>query len=249
MPVMPRFSALISSLALGAFALAAQAEPVRMIDTARIRIADVADSVSPEAAELDLGPAPPPGSSRLFAREDLLRQLQSQGLDPKAVKLPTSVRVQSLSRRFAPSELTALVRDRVVAALPPAVKLEQLSVARGIVASPKLTVGEVRMPKISRRAGSATLTAMADLMHEDQIVTRLPITVKLDVSEEATRPLIDRGARVELVITRGSAKISASAVALDSAELGEVASFKVSTTQKVLRARVLSATQALVVTP
>lgn len=246
---MPRFSALISSLALGAFALVAQAEPLRMIDSARIRIADIADSVSAETGEVDLGPAPPPGSSRLFAREDLVRQLKSQGLDPNSVKLPAAVRVQSISRRFAPNELTALVRDRVVAALPPAVKLEQLSVSRGIVASPKLTVGDVRMPKISRHVGPATLTAMADLMHEDQIVTRLPVTVKLDVSEEATRPLLDRGARVELIITRGSAKISASAVALDSAELGEVTSFKVSTTQKVLRGRVLSSTQALVVTP
>ena len=100
-----------------------------------------------------------------------------------------------------------------------------------------------------RRPGPATLTAIVELLHDGEVVSRLPITLLVEVSERAATPLVDKGARIDLVITRGSARISAAGVALEAAEIGEVASFKVSTTQKVLRARVESATRALVVTP
>lgn len=246
---MRRFPALFASLAVGAFALVASAEPVRTVDSARLQLKDVADVANGDLAEVDLGPAPPPGASRVFVREDVLRDLQSQGIDPRAVKLPARVRVASAARRFAPNELAEMVRQPLLAALPPAVKLDSLTIARGVVASPKISVGEVRVPKLQRRAGSTTVTAMVDLMHDDQVATRLPLTLKLAVSEQAAAALVTRGSRVELVIARGTAKISASAIALDDAELGQIASFKVSSTQKVLRARVESRTEAVVVTP
>jgi flagella basal body P-ring formation protein FlgA len=246
---MRRFPILCSALAVGAFALAAAAEPLLTVDTARVQLKDVAEVSNGELGDVDLGPAPPPGGSRLFVREDLLRDLQSQGIDPRSVKVPARVRVASAARRFAPNELAEMVRQPLVAALPPAVKLEQLTVARGVLASPRISVGEVRVPKLPRRAGSTTVTAMVDLMHDDQVATRLPLTLKLEVSEQAAAALVTRGARVELVIARGAAKISASAVALEDAELGQIASFKVSSTQKVLRARVQSRGEAMVVTP
>lgn len=244
-----RLSHSVALAALLALAYPCRAEPLRTIDAHRVRVADVVAGAAPEIAELDLGPAPPPGSSRLFARDDLARELRSQGVDPGNVKLPTLIRVQSAARRFSPSEIAELVRPHLLNALPPGVSLKELKITRGIVASPRIEAGEVRIPKLARRAGAATVTAMADLLHDGEVVSRLPLTLALEVSPAAALPLVDKGARVDLLIARGAARISASAIALEAAERGDIASFKVSTTQKVLRARVESSTLAVVVTP
>lgn len=237
------------ALALSALAGAALAEPIRLIDGSRVHLSDLADNLSDEFAQVDLGPAPPPGGSRLFARDDLRRELRAQGLDAARIKLPDVVRVQSASRRFAPADLDALVRARLTSALPPGVALRELKIAKGIVASPRITVGETRIPKLVRRPGPATLTATVELLRDGEVCSRLPVTLLVDVSERAAMPLVDKGARIDLVISRGSARISAAGIALEAAEAGEIASFKVSTTQKVLRARVESSTRAVVVTP
>jgi hypothetical protein len=227
----------------------AHAESVRVVDGSRVHLSDLIDVQSDELAQVDLGPAPPPGGSRLFVREDLRRELRAQGVDTARLKLPEAVRVQSATRRFSPADIDALVRGRVTSALPSGVSLRELKVVKGIVASPRISVGEVKVPKLVRRSGPATLTAIVELMHDGEVSSRLPVTLLVDVSERAAMPLVDKGARVDLVIARGTARISASGIALEAAEAGEIASFKVSTTQKVLRARVESSTRALVVTP
>ena len=245
----PTLRSLYLALAFIALPGTALAEPVRVIDGSRIHLSDLTDVQGDELAQVDLGPAPPPGGSRVFAREDLRRELRAQGVDTARLKLPEMVRVQSASRRFSPAEIDALVRARVSSALPSGVSLTELKISKGIVASPRIVVGEVRVPKLVRRSGPATLTAIVELVHDGEVSSRLPVTLLVSVSERAAAPLVDKGARVDLVIARGSARISASGIALEAAEAGEIVSFKVSTTQKVLRARVESSTRALVVTP
>jgi hypothetical protein len=227
----------------------AHAEPKRVLSSSRVRLADIAQTSDPDLAELDLGPAPPPGSSRLFARDEVLLLLKSFGASPAKISMQQTVRVSSAARRFTPRELGELVEPSLRAALPAGVTLKELRVSRPLLASPRVEVGEVRIPRMLRRAGDATLTASVDLMHEGSVAHRLPVTLQVVMSEEAAAPLIRKGARVDLVIARGPARISASAVALDDADLGDVRSFRVSSTHKVLRARVESSTLALVVTP
>lgn len=245
----PSLKKLYLALAFSALSGQVWAEPVRVIDGSRIHLSDLMEVQGEELGAVDLGPAPPPGGSRLFARADLRRELRAQGLDTARLKLPEVIRVQSASRRFSPADIDALLRARLSAALPSGVSLKELKIARGIVASPRISVGELRIPKVARRAGPATLTAVVELLLDGEVASRLPVTLLVDVSERAATPLVDKGARIDLVIARGTARISAAGVALEAAEAGEVASFKVSTTQKVLRARVESATRALVVTP
>lgn len=225
------------------------AEELRMIDGARIRLADIAEVESDELAEVDLGPAPPPGSSRLLSRDEVLRELRAQGLEPRRLKFPASVRVGSAARRYTPTDLSSMIQPGVEAALPYGVKLKQLRNLRPINASPRLQLGKVHLPKLPRRAGPLSLTVTVELVRGQDVMQRVPVTLELDISEQAAQPVIRRGARLDLVIQRGSARISAAGTALDDGELGQVVSFKVSTTQRVLRARIESASAASVVTP
>jgi hypothetical protein len=173
--------------------------------------------------------------------------LREEGLDAKRLKLDPVVRVKSAARHFEPKELQALLEPAVSAALPPGVSLTELKVLRGISSSPRIRVGSIHLPTLPRRVGALTLTCIADLTQDDDVVFRLPVTLTVDVSQEAAAPLVARGAEVSLVIARGSARISTTGIALENSDRGQLASFKVAISQKVLRARVESKTLAVVV--
>ncbi|HET9931235.1 MAG TPA: flagella basal body P-ring formation protein FlgA [Polyangiaceae bacterium] len=243
----PFLAALSLSAALLGLSPAALAEPTRTLESARIQLGQIAETTDAELAAVDLGASPPPGSSRLISREDVMRELRAQGLEQRKLSFPPVLRVVSASRRYSPSELSALLLPEVNAALPPGVTLKELKAPRALVTAPHVTVGRIKLPKLARRAGPVDLTLVADLMHDGAVLTRVAFGLAVDVSEQAAAPLVDKGARVDLVILTGSARISASAVALEPADVGDVVSFKVSTTQRVLRARLESRTQAQVV--
>lgn len=236
----------LTAAALG-FSPAALAEPSRTLESVRIRLGEIADTSDAELAAVDLGAAPPPGSSRLISREDVLRELRLQGLEGRKLNFPSVLRVVSASRRYSPNELSALLLPEVNAALPPGVTLKELKAPRGVVTAPHVTVGRIKLPKLTRRAGAVDLTLVADLMQDGAVLTRVAFGLSIDVSEQAAAPALDKGARVDLVILTGSARISASAIALEAGDIGDVISFKVSTTQRVLRGRLESRTQAHVV--
>lgn len=227
----------------------ATAETERLVESARVRLDDVVLVSDPELASIDLGPAPPPGSSRLFGRDEILRLLEARGGSLRGKPVPAAIRVRSAGKRFSADELEELVDSAVRAALPPGATVKELRVSRGVLTSPRIEVGTVRIPRLVRRAGPLTVTASVDLTHDGEVTERIPVTVALELDARAARSLVQKGSRVDLVIARGPARISASAVALDDVELGEVRSFRVSSTNKVLRARLESPTLAVVVTP
>ncbi|HET9958836.1 MAG TPA: flagella basal body P-ring formation protein FlgA [Polyangiaceae bacterium] len=246
--------AALLGVVLGLVTLSSSAvgEPIRVVDHPRVRLRDLSTALAALPAplpEVDLGPSPPPGGSRLFARESVLAELRTQGLEPKGVNLPPVVRVQRAARHIEPSELKALLEPQLLAALGPNMKLASFDIKKGLLTVPNPEVGPVRLPQFSRREGPIQLTVVADLLHDGNVVARLPVPIVIELSAAALQPSVAKGARVDLVIERGNARISAAATALEAAELGQVIAFKVSTTSRVLRARITSPTSALVVSP
>lgn len=239
---------LFAFLFVSSLCLSAQAESERTIDGTRIVLKDVSDGYDEgELAALDLGPAPPPGSSRLLSRSEVEEQLRAAGDDAKNLRMPSALRVKSAAKRWSPDELREAVTPRLLAALPPGLTFKTAKLSRAIVTSPSVTVGDAHFPKFPKRTGELTLTASVDLQQEGATVLRVPVTVVVVVSEVATRPAASKGARVNLVIEHGPARVTALATALSDIELGAFGLFRVASTQRVLRARLLSADSAQVV--
>lgn len=233
---------------LTAFALPAQAEVERTIDHSRILLADVSDGYDDgEFAALDLGPAPPPGNSRLLSRSEVEDQLHAAGSDAKSLRMPAVLRVKSAAKRWSPAELAAAVEPKLEAALPFGVKLKSSKLSRAIVTSPSAKLGEAHFPKVPKHEGEVTLTATVDLQQDDVTVQRVPVNVVVLVTEAATKPAAEKGARVNVVIEHGGARVSALATAMTDTELGEPGLFRVVSTQRILRARLLTADTAKVV--
>ncbi|MEP7052766.1 MAG: flagella basal body P-ring formation protein FlgA [Pseudomonadota bacterium] len=239
---------LFGFLLVNTFALSVNAEQSQTIDSARIHLSDVSDGYeNSDLASLDLGPAPPPGNSRLLSRAEVTDQLRAAGDDAKSLRMPASLRVRSAAKRWTSDELQDALTPKIISVLPAGVNFKSSKLNRSIVTSPRVKIGDAHLPRIPKHVGELTLTATVDLVQDDITVLRVPVTLVVQVTELATQPAVAKGTRVNLVIEHGGARVTALAIAMSDTELGATGSFRVASTQRILRARLLSPDSAQVV--
>jgi hypothetical protein len=230
--------ALAAAALLGLTAAAPrEAAPVNVTGN-RVTLADVLPHCAPQACSMDLGAAPPPGSSTFIDAAVIRSALVAAGEKP-----PTDlqgVRVVSSARMLSPFEAGELARASIERALPDGVTLRSLEAKSKLTLPLLAEAGEATLPKLPKRAGPTVTTAMLDITLDGVVVRRVPILVRLSIAASAARPDVPRGHTLTLVIERRSATISTGGIALRDAEIGEVAPFKVQRTGRVLNALIKS---------
>jgi hypothetical protein len=228
----------VVAMGLSAVAAAGEAAPVNVTGS-RVTVADVMPECAPEACNMDLGAAPPAGSSSYIDAALIRSALVAAG--EKAPANLQGVRVVSTAKVLSPLEAGELARPSIELALPDGVTL------RGVEAKSKLTLpllavaGDASLPKLPKRAGPAVTTAMLDILLDGVVVRRVPLLVRVVIAASAARPDVPRGHAVTLIIERRTATISTSGVAMRDTEIGETAPFRVQRTGRVLNAIVKSA--------
>jgi Chaperone for flagella basal body P-ring formation len=230
-----------------ALPLAAHAEPTKTIDHARILLGDVVSAAPEGLAELDLGPAPPPGGSRLLTKPDLERELRGRGVDVAKLAIPAAVRVVGAAHRIAPEKMAALASPYIEKELPPGVTLTSVRASYEVVVPPGAEVKSVQLPKIMRQKGSQRSTATIELACEGTPVAKVPVAVVLEVSEQAARPDVARQSRLNLSLERGPVKVSTVGQLLADANVGDNVRMLVVATGRVVEARILSRDEARLV--
>ena len=227
----------------------ARAETTQWVTSPTIQFHDVVPEASGRLAALDLGPAPPPGGSRLFSLDDLRTAAILAHADISGVTLPPGVRVVRASRRYTDQELESLVRPALLAALPVGAAVIALHLPKSLLSVPDLQVGTIRISRLPKHPGATRVTPVAELTSNGATVARLAVAVDLQLDERAARYTLERGATLELVIDTGSARISATAAVMAPADVGDIVPCQVLNTRKVLRARIISRAEASVVQP
>jgi hypothetical protein len=224
-----------------------QAETILWVNAQRVSFRDVVPQSSGSLASLDLGSAPPLGSSRLFSKDDLrtFALIAHENID--GIAIPDSVRVMRVTRRLSEHDLDALVRPALSALLPEGAILKYLGLPKTLLSVPNVRVGEIQMPRLPKRAGIARITPVVELVAGGMLVTRLPVSVDLQLDERVARFALDRGAVLNLVIETGTTRISATAALMTPGDVGDVVACQVTKTRKVLRARIVSSREATVV--
>lgn len=225
----------------------AHADEGRLVRHARLHLSDLVGEVPAELPDFEVGPAPPPGSSRTVAKSEIVDAASKSGVSLKQLKLPSAVRVTSAAKRWNTEELSSAAGAVLQASLPPGVVVKRAKATTYALTSPSAAVTAVRVPKLPRREGEHLTTAVIELSNDGQIVARIPLSLSLDISGAAALPAVGKGSRVQLVIESGPARISATAVALSEGEVGETLQFRVASTQKVLYGLVVDPTLARVV--
>jgi hypothetical protein len=109
-------SALVAFFALTAEV--ARGEPTRTVDASRILVVDVVSSAG--STDVELGPAPPPGGSRLVERREVEARIRESGGEPKNLDMPAVVRVVRAARHMSPTDLVREA-DPVLKAFPSSV--------------------------------------------------------------------------------------------------------------------------------
>lgn len=226
---------------------AAATEPVRVVDGERVTVGDIIDGATEDVALVDLGPAAPPGGSRLVTASEIRRHLVNAGVDVSKLKLPKVVRVKTASRRIEPAALAKFLKPSIERSLPKGVKLVKVSPSRAIVVSPRAIAGDTRVPKLPKREGKVRSTVTVGVEVDGKAVLHIPMSVVLDISAEAARADVDKGRRLSLVIERRTARVSTAGIALEDGDIGEVLRFRVAKTGRTVRAKVLSQHRARVV--
>jgi len=243
---MGRWTWILASI-LTVAAAPANAETKRMLDAQRITLHDLVPEATGTVAELDLGAAPPPGASRLFSRDDVRTAILLAQESANSLTIPTSVRVVRVTQRLSERELDALIRPCLSTLLPPGATLVSIQLPKSVLVVPNITVGKVRMPRLPKRVGLTRTTAMVDLVLGGEVLSRVPATIDIQLDERATRYLLDRGSPLNLVIDTGLTRVTAAAVTQSPADLGDVVLCQVSKTRKILRARIVSGREGIVV--
>lgn len=242
---MRRASARLLLLVGLALATPAFAEPTTVVVShERVRLGDIAPEVPAQLQSIDLGPAPQPGSSRLFSADEVAEKLRVSGISASKLSLPGGVRVETEAKRFAPEELASLVEEPLRSALPVGVKLKSLKAHQGHVLAPVVRAGAVRLPKFAYKDGEQTQTATVEILWGSQVLMRLPVQIVVEVRGQEAGALVARGTSLSLVIVRGQVEISAIGETLSAGRVGENVPVRVTVTKKVVTAKLRSAERA-----
>ncbi|MCC6216247.1 MAG: flagella basal body P-ring formation protein FlgA [Polyangiaceae bacterium] len=240
-------AALFVSLFAAPSASGAGAPAEVVVDSARLELGAILPGVEPELAAIDLGPAPGAGQARVVTRGEVATKVREQAPEARVPEVPARTRVVGASRRVARDELARWIAAAAGPALPRGVSLEAVEVERSVVVSPRATVDALPRIRIVKREGAARVSVVAALVRDGAVVARIPASLRVRVSEEATRPLVPQGTSVRVEVAKGGLRVSAAGVALVDLDDGEVGTFRVSRTGRVVRARLTSADTALVV--
>jgi hypothetical protein len=197
------------------------------------------------AGDVDLGPTPPIGSTRLLDRAEIERAFAEAAVPPPA-KIPKAVRVTRRTRRLAAADVAQAVR----------VSLAETKLARGaslvsVAAMPAEVPAEmkrvtVQMPILPRKAGIVSVHAPIAFLDDAGVTVHAAVaTLKLSLPPEAAFADINKGGPISLVIKKGLVEVTAAAVAGSDADIGTVLPVTVKPSGRVIRARALDKDHAV----
>jgi hypothetical protein len=246
MSMLRRLPALVAFAAALTLSAGAGADNRVSIEGPIVRVSDIDPGAPAELADIELGRAPAPGGSRVFTKSEIRQRLREAGADPARMNVPASVRVETPAERWKPEEVAVRADPVVRAALPAGVSLVKLDAHQTIVVPPGSSVASAR-PVIPHAVGRHDVTVVAEVRRRDEIVARAPLSLVVDVGEDAFAPIVRKGDRITLVIEQGNARIGASGVTLADANPGDAIFCRVTSTGKVLKAKVQSRDVGVVV--
>jgi Chaperone for flagella basal body P-ring formation len=225
----------------------AYADTNRVVHGAQVHLSDLLAELPQDVPDLEIGAAPPPGSSRTISAREVYEAASKSGVSLKSVRLPKTVRVTSAAKFWSTEDLTAGALPVLARSLPPGVGVKRARALAKTTTSPSAEISAIRVPRLPRREGEHLTTATVELTNDGQIVARVPLQLSLDITSAAAAPAISKGTRVQLVIESGPARITATAIALSDGEIGDTLQFRVASTQKILYGKVEEPTVARVI--
>ena len=225
----------------------APTDPLREIElaTPRVGLAAVLPELAETLGDVDLGPAPQPGTSRVLSAVEVREALTSQGISGE-VELPTAVRLVRKMDTLTTERLGELTREAVLAAgLKAGLRLKTVKAPPRIRVAAGFTRVSAKVARPPRRTGEWTTTVVLSFEAEEQLLARVAVPVVFDVSAEAALPDASKGQMLTVVVMAGLVEIRAKGVAGDNANVGDVLPITLRPSGRVVRARLVAKDRAV----
>ncbi len=232
------------ALAAPAAPPAASPRPIE-INTARVRLRDLGIKEL-ATQDVDLGPAPPLGSTRTIERGEISRALAAAHAPPSS-RLPDRVRVVRKGRHLVPADIDRLVRAAVDPTRLP--KGATIALVRGAAIEVPDGFDRVsaELPALPRRSGSVMVTASVSFLQEGVVLARVAVPVEIAIPAEALIPDGSKGAPILLIVRRGLVEVSIGGVAGADGDAGGVLPVLLRPSGRVVRAHVVDKDHAVAI--
>jgi len=202
----------------------------------------LASEVMPELAGSELGAlpiadAPPPGTSKLVRRGDVLRALAGAGLSAEGLSIPRATRVSRALLRLAKAALLEQAREALTnAAAPCALQDARVSADAQVLAGPRQITAELPKRGSPLQTSTFHVTGAIFIDSGGQRV-RIPVVASLSCPP----PEVQSGTQLTVFAQVGLVRASAPAEARQHGRVGEIIRVTNRATGATLRARVLDA--------
>ena len=210
----------------------------------QILVAEVLPSLAgSELGDVPIANAPPPGTTMVVRRSDVLRALERAGLSGKDLAIPRMTRVtREVVKVTKDALLTESMNALQEAASPCTLEKARISSDAKVVAGPRTVRAE--LPKLSSNAKATTLHVTGAVYVESggQQV-RIPVLASLSCPEPEVLP----GSQITVVAKIGRVRATAPGEARQPGRIGEIIRVTNKATGAALRARVVDAQTAEVV--
>lgn len=217
------------------------------VSSTRVTLSDIVPRVSEDLADVDLGRAPAPNGTRVITGAHIKKALNERNL-PIPHRLPKATRVVRKMRVLTAPELRRIGK----AALAKAPGRKGV-VLRAIIPPPKTRIAagwtevNVRLPKPPRRAGKWSTSAMLTFSAGGEVIKRVALPVRFDVSADAAKPDVSKGSPLMLLVKSGLIELRVRASAGANADIGQVMQVVLRPSGRVVRAKLLSKKKAVAI--
>jgi hypothetical protein len=231
-------------LIIGALANAAKAPPAP--DTLRVEVKGPrvhTTDVFPGTVDVDLGPTPPIGATRMIEKDEIEKAYAAAKAAPPK-KIPAHVRVTRKTRKLTANDIDNAVK----AALPKLPRGAELIKVRGSATevADDFDHVSVDLPQIPRKAGPAMISATVTFMSaENAPLYRTAVPLDISLPPEAAFAEITRGSPIALVVRKGLVEISMPGVASMDGDVGGVVMVTLKPSGRVVRARAIDKDHAV----
>lgn len=238
-----------SLLILGALANAAKAAPAAS-DTTRVEVkgarVHTKDIFPGNVVDIDLGPTPPIGSSRVIDKEEIEKAFaDAKATAPK--RIPAHVRVSRKTRKLSANDVDLAVKSALSSQkLPRGAALVKVRSTATEIADDYDHVN-VELPTVPRKAGPVTVQATVTFVSTENNAPLYRTVVPLDMTlpPEAAFADIAKGASIALVVRKGLVEVSVPGVAAMDGDIGGIVMVTLKPSGRVVRARAIDKDHAV----
>jgi hypothetical protein len=243
--IFPLFGIIVSVCTLDAHAEgpASRVAGDLVVSHARLTVADVVKDAPETVRDVELGPAPSPGASRIVSRDEIVRSMRRAGKTAEFA-MPQTTRITRASEHLPSRTLAEIARPAITATLPSGVTLTRVEATSDFTAPAGTRVGQATLPKLPKAKGPFHTTASVELMHDDVRIALIPMAVVLEISEAAAAPDVRKGAHVTVVVERATLRVSTEATVMKDSDVGDSTMVTLSATGRQVKVKIVSRSQA-----